>query len=140
LLENDPNARIRFEDLKLEELPNGRCTAEVHLAWEAEGDVFTGNAEGVTSEIGVLRCAAEATARALELAVDNRVALELQGITTIKAFDTVVVVVSLASQFSDHSQRVVGSTVIEGEPAAAAVRAVLSATNRLLGSNRIFLR
>lgn len=140
MLENDPNARIRFEDLKLEELPNGRCTAEVHLAWEAEGDVFTGNAEGVTSEIGVLRCAAEATARALELAVDNRVALELQGITTIKAFDTVVVVVSLASQFSDHSQRVVGSTVIEGEPAAAAVRAVLSATNRLLGSNRIFLR
>jgi len=140
LLENDPNARIRFEDLKLEELPNGRCTAEVHLAWEAEGDVFTGNAEGVTSEIGVLRCAAEATARALELAVDNRVALELQGITTIKAFDTVVVVVSLASRFSDHSQRVVGSTVIEGEPAAAAVRAVLSATNRLLGSNRIFLR
>jgi hypothetical protein len=34
----------------------------------------------------------------------------------------------------------VGSTVIEGESAAAAVRAVLSATNRLLGSNLIFLR
>ena len=140
LPENDPNARIRFEDLELEELPTGRCTATVRLAWEAGGNVFTGTAEGVSSEIGVLRCAAEATSRALELAVDNRVALELQGITTIKAFDTVVVVVSLASRFSDHAQRVVGSTVIEGEPAAAAVRAVLSATNRLLGSNRIFLR
>jgi hypothetical protein len=140
LPENDPNARIRFENLELEELPNGRCTAKVHLAWEAGASVFRGTAEGVSSEIGVLRCAAEATSRALELAVDNRVTLELQGITTIKAFDTVVVVVSLASRFSDHAQRVVGSTVIEGEPAAAAVRAVLSATNRLMGSNRIFLR
>ncbi len=138
--DNDPDARIRFEGLELDELPNGRCTATVQLAWEAEGPRFTGAAEGVTSEIGLLRCAAEATSRALEAAVDNRVTLELQGITTIKAFDTIVVVVSLASRFSDHSQRVVGSTVIEGESAAAAVRAVLSATNRLLGSNLIFLR
>lgn len=136
---SDSDARIKFEDLDLETLPSGRCRSKVTLAWD-EGNRFEGTAEGVTSDVGVLRCAAEATARALEAAVDSRVHLELQGITTIKAFDTVVVVVSLVSRFSEHTQRVVGSSVIDGNPPGAAVRAVLSATNRLLGSNLIFLR
>ncbi len=136
---NDPNARIKFDDLELETLPNGRCRSKVTLAWH-EGSKFSGTAEGVSSEIGVLRCAAEAASRALEAAVDNRVQLELLGITTIKAFDTVVVVVSLVSRFSNHTQRVVGSSVIDGNAAGAAVRAVLSATNRLLGSNLIYVR
>lgn len=135
----DSNTRIKFEDLDLEMLPSGRCRSKVTLAWN-EGNRFVGTAEGVSSEVGVLRCAAEATSRALEAAVDSRVHLELLGITTIRAFDTVVVVVSLASRFSDHTQRVVGSSVIDGNPGGAAVRAVLSATNRLLGSNLIFLR
>jgi hypothetical protein len=136
---SDSNARVKFEDLDLETLPSGRCRSTVTLAWD-DDNKFQGTAEGVSSEVGVLRCAAEATSRALEAAVDSRVQLELLGITTIKAFDTVVVVVSLASRFSDHTQRVVGSSVIDGNPAGAAVRAVLSATNRLLGSNLIFLR
>lgn len=139
MLPDDSNTRVKFEDLDLETLPSGRCRSKVTLAWN-EGNQFVGTAEGVSSEVGVLRCAAEATSRALEAAVDSRVHLELLGITTIKAFDTVVVVVSLASRFSDHTQRVVGSSVIDGNPAGAAVRAVLSATNRLLGSNLIFLR
>ena len=139
MLPDDSNTRVKFEDFDLETLPSGRCRSKVTLAWN-EGNQFVGTAEGVSSEVGVLRCAAEATSRALEAAVDSRVHLELLGITTIKAFDTVVVVVSLASRFSDHTQRVVGSSVIDGNPAGAAVRAVLSATNRLLGSNLIFLR
>jgi hypothetical protein len=136
---DDSSARIRFEDLDFETLANGRCRSTVTLAWD-ENNRFVGSAEGVSSEVGVLRCAAEATSQALEAAVDGRVQLELLGITTIKAFDTVVVVASLASRFSDHTQRVVGSSVIDGNPAGAAVRAVLSATNRLLGNNLIFLR
>lgn len=139
MLPDDTNTRVKFEDLDLETLPSGRCRSKVTLAWD-EGNQFVGTAEGVSSDVGVLRCAAEATSRALEAAVDSRVHLELLGITTIKAFDTVVVVVSLASRISDHTQRVVGSSVIDGNPAGAAVRAVLSATNRLLGSNLIFLR
>ncbi|UCF39706.1 MAG: hypothetical protein JSW43_08115 [Gemmatimonadota bacterium] len=135
----DANTRIKFEDLDFESLPNGRCRSKVTLAWD-ESNRFVGTAEGVSSEIGMLRCAAEATALALEEAVAGRVHLELLGVTTIKAFDTVVVVASLESHFSDHAQRVVGSSVIEGNPPGAAVRAVLSATNRLLGNNLVFLR
>jgi hypothetical protein len=109
------------------------------LSWSEENSV-TGVAEGVSSPMGLLRCAAEAAARALELAVDRRVILDLQGVTTIKAFDAVIVVVSLASRLSDHEQRVVGSAVANGKAAHAAVRAVLNATNRLLGDNLIYLR
>lgn len=139
MAESEHDSRIQFEDIELKQLPDSRCSSRVVLAWHA-GEQFVGTAEGVTSEIGMLRCAAEATARALEAAVDNRIKLELLGITTIKAFDTVIVVVSLASRFSEHTQRIVGSSVIDGDPSRAAARAVLSATNRLLGSNLIYLR
>ncbi len=94
----------------------------------------------VPSQTGVLRCAAEATARALELAVGSTISLQLLGVGTIKAFDAILVVVSLQSRVSDHEQRVVGTAVIESQSSRAAVNAVLSATNRLLGNNTIFLR
>ena len=139
MTDNEPNVRIRFEDFEFEQRPDGSCSARVVLAWD-EGKRFTGSAEGITSELGVLRCAADATTQALELAVDKRAKLDLQGVTTIKAFDTVVVVVSIASTIDGHTQRVVGSTVVDGDPGRAAVRAVLSATNRLLEGNTIFVR
>ncbi len=125
--------------MDLQRLPNSRCSGRVVLSWEG-GEPIVGTAEGVDSQTGVLRCAAEATARALELAVDNRISLQLLGARTIKAFDAIVVVVSLHSRVSDHEQRVVGTAVIESQPSRAAVNAVLSATNRLLGNNTIFLR
>ncbi len=139
MTENEANARIRFDDFEFEEHPDGSCSARVVLSWD-EGRRFTASADGIVSELGVLRCAAEAAARALELAVDNRAQLELQGVTTIKAFDTAVVVVSIASTIGGRTQRVVGSTVIDGDPGRAAVRAVLSSTNRLFEGNMIFLR
>ncbi len=136
----DRSNRIKFEDMELQQLPGSRCNGRVVLCWE-EGEPIVGTAEGVDSPTGVLRCAAEATARALELAVDNRISLRLLGVRTIKAFDAIVVVVSLHSRVSDHEQRVIGTAVIDSNQASlAAVNAVLSATNRHLGNNTIFLR
>ncbi len=135
----DRSDRIKFEDMELQQLPSSRCSGRVVLSWEGRKPI-AGTAEGVDSPTGVLRCAAEATARALELAVDNRISLRLLGVRTIKAFDAIVVVVSLHSRVSDHEQRVVGTAVIDSQPSRAAVNAVLSATNRLLGNNPIFLR
>ena len=109
------------------------------LAWE-RGEEFAGQSHGVDSETGVLKCAAEAASHALELAVGKRVRLEVLGVRTIKAFDAIVVVVALASEVSDHHQRIVGSAIIHDDPTRATVHAVLSATNRLLGDNLIFLR
>ncbi len=128
-----------FEDMELQRLPGSRCSGRVVLSWE-DGESIAGTAEGVDSQTGVLRCAAEATARALELAVGETISLQLLGVRTIKAFDAILVVVSLQSRVSDHEQRVVGTAVIDSQPSRAAVNAVLRATNRLLGNNTIFLR
>jgi hypothetical protein len=124
--------RIRFENLDLAQLPDSRCRGEVVLSWSAD-DRVTGTAEGVSSSRGLLRCAAEATAQALATLVDRQVAIELQGVTTIKAFDATIVVVSLLNRSGDHEHRVVGTSVASGDAPQAAVRAVLNATNRLLG-------
>ena len=72
---SDIHNRITFENLELEPLPNERCAGRVALAWR-RGEDFVGTAECTDTPPGQLRCAAEATARALELAVENRVALE----------------------------------------------------------------
>ena len=134
-------SRIKFEGLELTQLSNGRCTGRVTLTWHP-GDEFVGTSEGIGSQTGLLRCAAEATLRALNLAVGERITLELLGVKTIKAFDAMIVVVSLSSRATpkDHEHRVAGSCVIKGNPPDAAVRAVLTATNRVLGDNIIHLR
>lgn len=135
----DQYGRIKFENLELRHLAKSRCAGRVVLSWQ-RGETIVGTAEGVDSQTGLLRCAAEAAARALELAVGSRITLELLGVRTIRAFDAVIVVVSLSSRVSDHEQRIVGTAVIDGQPSRAAVNAVLSATNRLLGNNAIYLR
>lgn len=131
--------RIRFEALELKRRPQGNVACEVTLSWSTDKQVV-GTAEELDSEIGRLRAAAKATANALEHAVDERVRLEVIGLRTIQAFDAIIVVVLLAGRVSDHTQRVVGSSLITGRPVHASARAVLSATNRLLGENAIFLR
>ena len=123
--------RVRFEDLELKQLPEARCVGRVVLAWP-DGEDLVGTAECVDTPPGRLRCAAEATARALELAVDDKVALEVLAVKAIETFDTVIVIVSLASRIEDRAQRVVGSCLIKEQPTRGAALAVLSATNRAL--------
>lgn len=135
----EDTGRIRFEALDMQRRPQGKVAARVTLAWNPDRQVV-GEAEDDGSEIGQLRCAATATANALEHAVDERVKLSVMGIRTIQAFDAVIVVVLLAGVISDHAQRVVGSALITGRPVHAAARAVLAATNRLLGESMIYLR
>src|SRR5512141_1117152 len=102
--------RLRFAQFVLERLPNGRCRARVELTWRAS-ERFSGESEGLASQAGELRCAAEATVHALTQSV----------------------------QADDRAHRVVGSYLSDTEPARGAALAVLNATNRILG-NRLFMR
>jgi hypothetical protein len=88
----------------------------------------------MTSDVGVLQCAARAAARAVDAAAEDRTHLSLLGVTTIKAFDAIIVVVSLANHTAEGEQRLVGSAVANERGQEAAVRAVLNATNRLLSA------
>lgn len=130
--------RIRFADFSMERLPNGRCRAHVVLAL-SDGREFTGEANGLTSSAGELRCAAQACVTALSRAVDGGSNFVLLGAKEVRAFDAHVVIVSLEAKQEEETKHLVGSVLTETDLARAAALAVLNATNRLLG-NRLFMR
>jgi hypothetical protein len=130
--------RLRFAEFTLDRLPNGRCRARVGLTWR-DSEQFTGEGEGLASQAGELRCAAQACVGALGQAVQGGLSFELLGVKAVRAFDATVVIVSLAVHGEQNGQRVVGSYLTETDTAKGAALAVLNATNRILG-NRLFMR
>ena len=130
--------RLRFANFSMVRLPSGRCRCRVTLSWQ-EADEFVGESEGLTSQAGELRCAAEACVAALSKAVKGEVKFELLGVKAVRAFDSNVVIVSLAMPKQAEGQRLVGCFLTDDNPARGAALAVLNATNRLLG-NRLFMR
>ena len=137
---NPLSERLRFAEFVLDRLPNGRCRAKVGLTWR-DSEAFMGESEGLASQAGELRCAAQACVEALCQAVaQTGLGFELLGVKAVRAFDATVVIVSLATTGVEGTdQRVVGSVLTESDPARAAALAVLNATNRILG-NRLFMR
>ncbi len=125
--------RLKFRDFAFERLPNGRCRARVVLAW-GDGREFEGEAEGVTSPAGEMRCAAVATVQALEAAVEPKVGFDLLGTKAVRAFDATVVIVSLTVKPPGSGARLVGVYLTETELPRGAALAVLNATNRMLGN------
>lgn len=125
--------RLRFVNFKLDRLPSGECRARVTLAWpDAEdGSRFEGEARGLTSQAGELRCAAQAALLALAQAVRDP-SFDLVGVKAVRAFDATVVIVSLGVPGHTEGPRVVGSYLTEGDVPRGAALAVLNATNRLL--------
>ena len=134
---NPSSERLRFAEFTLDRLPNGRCRARVGLTWK-ESEQFTGESEGLASQAGELRCAAQACVSALAEAVDG-LSFELLGVKAVRAFDATVVIVSLAAHGEGSGHRVVGSYLTENDTARGAALAVLNATNSILG-NRLFMR
>lgn len=128
---NPEHQRVRLKEFKITQLPDGRCTGRVIVAWHSGPD-FIGTAKGTDSPEGQLRCAAEAAAHALEQATENKVALQVLAVKAIEPFDTIIVVISL--EIADVVKRFVGSCLVREQIALGAVLAVLSATNRLLGT------
>jgi len=129
--------RLRFVEFDFRRLPSGGCRARVELEWVA-GRRYVGQAEGIGSATGVLRCAAEATIRAIEASLDGRMHFELLGVKALRAFDATVVIVSLATHVDSEARRMVGSYLTEDGRERGAALAVLNATNRLLGN--LFVR
>ncbi len=125
-----PHDRIRLKEFEVAQLPAGRRAGRVAVAWQPGSD-FVGTAKGAATPQGELRCAAEATARALELATRNKVALQVLAVKAIEGFDTVLVVVSF--EVLGVVERLVGSCLIKEQSSRAACLAVLHAANRRLG-------
>src|SRR6185436_17822704 len=78
--------RLRFTNFVFHRAPSGTCRSEVELEW-MEG-------EGVTSTLGDLRVAADASLRAIEQFSNGTLRFELVGVKTMRAFDANIVIVS----------------------------------------------
>lgn len=122
--------RPRFAKFRIERLANGRCRAEVVLAWQDRGRI-RGSAEGIASPSGELRCGAQACLNALAQAVQDP-AFEVLGVKAVRAFDENVVIVSLAMRGLESGPRLVGSCLSGDRLARGAAVAVLNATNRVI--------
>jgi hypothetical protein len=129
--------RLRFTDFALERLSNGRCRAQVTLTLIDDLE-YKGESDGLASQAGELRCAAQACVDSLSKAVGSSVKIELFGVKSVRAFDSNVVIVSLALAGETGAHRLVGCCLTD-DPARGAALAVLNATNRVLG-NRFFMR
>ncbi len=127
----EPHDRVRLEAFEDMQLPDGQWVVRVVVAWHPGSD-FVGTAKGADSPEGQLRCAAEATAHALERATGNKVALQVLTVTAIEAYDTVLVVVSFEAL--GLVEQLVGSCLIKEQSSRAAALAVLHAANRRLGT------
>lgn len=130
--------RLRFAEFTLDRLPNGGCRAKVVLTWR-QTEQYVGQSEGFGSQAGELRCAAQACVNALTDAVQSNMRFELFGVKTVRAFDSTVIIVSLAIHKEGGGHRVVGSYLTDDDTARGAAIAVLNATNRVLG-NQFFMR
>ena len=124
-------ARIRFVDYRSRRSPNGMVFVEVELE-RVDGERVIGSASGQPSIIGDLRIAAEAAISALRPAVVTGQRFEIAGVKTVRAFDATVVLVSIVDMADPTAKRLLGSAFAAGDDGAAAVRAVLNATNRVL--------
>ena len=129
--------RLRFTDFVMERLSNGRCRAQVKLTLMDDME-YKGDSDGLASQAGELRCAAQACVEALSRSVGDAVKFELFGVKAVRAFDSNVVIVSLALTGESGAHRVVGCCLTD-DPSRGAALAVLNATNRVLG-NRFFMR
>ena len=82
--------RLKFMEFDFQRLPDGQCRARVVLE-RHPGSRFEGEATGLGSPTGELRCAAQASTNALQQAVEDQLQFELLGVKAVRAFDATVV-------------------------------------------------
>jgi hypothetical protein len=120
--------RASFVRLDLEQLPGNRSRGTVTLAFQ--GQQYVGRAE----RSGEVRCAAVATGDALRhLVGTERSAFEILDLQSFTVLDVPAVIVALSARWRNESKTLAGfSLTSSDELPHAAVRAVLSSTNRFL--------
>ena len=102
--------------------------ATVEIEWC--GQVYAGIAEEPASEAGKLRSAAQATTDVVGQILGD-ITLELLDLDTVNAFGAPAVIVALSAR-TKEPEYFVGFCVVADEPAVAAAKSVLSATNRFI--------
>ncbi|MEE9533132.1 MAG: hypothetical protein V3W06_01835 [Acidimicrobiia bacterium] len=123
--------RASFVGLDLEPLPGDRSRATVKLVFQDQQYVGRAEGGGLDQE---LRCAAEAAGDALRhLVGTERSAFEVLDLRSITVLEVPAVTVALSVRWQSEWKTLAGfSLAREDDLPHAAVRAVLSSTNRFL--------
>src|ERR1051325_5086862 len=127
--------RLRFVSFRLDRLPSGECSARVTLAWP-QGGRFEGEARGLASQAGELRCAAQACLLALSQAVKDP-AFELVGVKAVRAARAAPLGASFSTR---HDPTTRGASECPGRPSDTMIteeskaRTALTPTSSKAGS------
>lgn len=116
-----------------------KAVVETDRGWNAfvkivlERDGATGEAEreAVGEEAVVLRCVAEATLDAIAVLTGQKEHFALVGVKRVLAFDSAVLLACVRT-LEGGPRKLIGCVPIQDDAVAAAVRAVLNATNRIV--------
>jgi hypothetical protein len=130
-----PRERVKLVDAKLMHTADTRAQAETTLEWKAVE--YRGKATAHGHGAIDLRVCAEATLDALHGLLGERMQFRLVGVKSVKAFDDSVAIVALGvvDPETGGDRRLIGTAPVSGGGVPAGVaRAVLNATNRVLGN------
>ena len=123
---------IRFVRAQIDVTPDEPCKALVEIE-RSGSELFTGTAEGGSSQADQLRAVARAAADAVSEVFEAEGArVRVRGVQLVEAFAQTVVIVSLAVSKGARTQYLLGVTDGSDDPAKATALAVLNATNRFL--------
>ncbi|NIR45198.1 MAG: hypothetical protein GWN99_12510 [Gemmatimonadetes bacterium] len=130
-----PRERVRLVDAQLAHSADTRTQAEIALEWRAVEyrGVATAHGHGAID----LRVCAQATLDALHKLLGGRMSFRLIGVKAVKAFDDSVAIVALGvvDPETGGDRRLIGTApASDGSISHGVARAVLNATNRVLGN------
>ncbi len=127
--------RVRLVDAQLARGADMKAQAEIALEWEAVE--YRGKATAVGYGAIDLRVCAQATIDALHELLAGWMSFRLIGVKSVKAFDDSVAIVALGVHDPEtgEGKRLMGTALAsEGDISQGVARAVLNATNRVLGN------
>lgn len=100
---------------------------------ELDGRELRGRATGAATRKATLRAIARATLDAVELLAPGRLKTELEGIELVSDGDDERVTVTVTFLTTDGADKLIGVSVVRGDPEQAIMRATLDAVNRRVG-------
>ncbi len=133
--DSEARERVKLVHAQLAHGADTRAQAEIALEWRAVE--YRGKATAHGHGAMDLRVCAQATLDALHKLLGGRMSFRLIGVKSVKAFDDSVAIVALGviDPETGGDRRLIGTApAAEGSVPQGVARAVLNATNRVLGN------